>query len=115
MGEQVWDARPAGFRAPLTLSSQERALRRELACGRRDQVLWSVTGQATRPPERLTNWSVGEDTQPGPPALSQERLPCSSHGKMQGQCPQAGALSRLVRGAECLPPFMGRSQGLHDF
>lgn len=44
--------------APLMLSHQGRALRWELACGRRYQVLWSKIGQAA--------WSAeGEITQLG--------------------------------------------------
>ena len=41
----------AGFWTPFMLLNQERALGWELACGRRDQVLGSITRQAARSPE----------------------------------------------------------------
>lgn len=40
-----------GFWTPFMLLNQERTLGWELACGRRDQVLGSVTRQAAKSPE----------------------------------------------------------------
>lgn len=64
----------AGFRAPLMLWNQERALEWELACGRRDQVLGSITRQAAESPKgEITDYlrGVWEGINRSPPASRQ--------------------------------------------